>query len=285
MDDDDDRVAIRPRNVRFDWTGVPLHWVPGDPFASHVINVVHLLLPEGERWVAKVFSRALPLISDDRLREDVHGFIGQEAIHADAHSLALSHLIGKGLDARSFISQMEWLFRRLMPDENASARESRHWLIEGVAVIAAIEHFTAFLGGWILEAKDLDDADADPVMLDLLRWHSAEEVEHRSVAFDVFLHLDGRYLRRVRGMLITAPLFLWLWVRGVRFLLWADPTHPRKARWRDLLRTRRAGLTPGYIDFVRVTGRYLRPRFHPSRYGSTDQAVAYLATSPVARSL
>ena len=37
------------RMVRFDWSDTTLHWVPDDPFSTHMINVLHLLLPEGER--------------------------------------------------------------------------------------------------------------------------------------------------------------------------------------------------------------------------------------------
>ena len=33
------------RKVRFDWSNTPLHWVPGDPFATHMLNVFHLMLP------------------------------------------------------------------------------------------------------------------------------------------------------------------------------------------------------------------------------------------------
>ncbi|MDQ1042286.1 putative metal-dependent hydrolase [Streptomyces sp. V4I2] len=44
--------------------------------------MLHLMLPELERWFVRTFEQALPLITDDRLREDVRGFIGQEAKHA-----------------------------------------------------------------------------------------------------------------------------------------------------------------------------------------------------------
>ena len=30
------------RMVRFDWSETPLHWVPDDPFSTHMINVLHL---------------------------------------------------------------------------------------------------------------------------------------------------------------------------------------------------------------------------------------------------
>ncbi|WP_261994278.1 metal-dependent hydrolase, partial [Streptomyces sp. t39] len=62
------------------------------------------------------------------------------------------------------------------------------------------------LGDWVLNADGLDRAGADPVMLDLLRWHGAEEVEHRSVAYDLLRHLDPGYRRRVRTLFVAGPL-------------------------------------------------------------------------------
>jgi predicted metal-dependent hydrolase len=84
MREEPENLVLRPRDVRFDWSALPAHWIPGEPFATHVFNVMHLLLPEGERWFAEVFKEALPLITDDQVREQVVGFIGQEAMHTRA---------------------------------------------------------------------------------------------------------------------------------------------------------------------------------------------------------
>ena len=59
-----------------------LHYVPGEPMATHVINFMHLVLPEGERAMSATLAEALPLIEDERLHEEVVGFVGQEATHA-----------------------------------------------------------------------------------------------------------------------------------------------------------------------------------------------------------
>lgn len=112
-----DSLVLEPRDVRFDWDRLPLHWIPDEPMATHVINVLHLLLPEGERWFVKVFKEALPLIRGDQLREEVLGFIGQEAIHAEAHQEVLDHLLGQGLDPRPYVRQVAWLFRRVLGDK------------------------------------------------------------------------------------------------------------------------------------------------------------------------
>ena len=279
-----DKVALHAREVRFDWTGLPLRWVPGEAFASHMLNVLHILLPEGERWFVKVFAEALPLIEDDQLREDVLGFIGQEGMHAGAHQAVQDYFAEQGLDTSEYVADLEHLFRRLLGSRNLTGKKREEWLIERIAVVAAVEHVTAFLGDWILNSPGLDVAGADERMLDLLRWHGAEEVEHRSVAYDVYMHVDGRYLRRARTYVVGATALCYLWARGVNYLLANDPTldKPGKARWRNLVGSARKGLTPSYRDIAGCAWRYLQPGYHPSQEGSTGQAVAYLAQSPAA---
>lgn len=285
---DDDRIALQPRDVRFDFSTLRTDWIPGEPFASHFVDVLHLLLPEGERWFVEVFSQALPLVRDEALAEDVRGFIGQEAVHAASHQGALDHLLDAGVDVSRFVEQIEWIFNELLGERGLTGDEAREWLVERVGLIAAIEHFTAVLGDWILHSPELDAAGADAQMLDMLRWHGAEEVEHRSVAHDLYTHLDGRYLRRIRAMLISGPTLAKLWADGTAQLCARDPqlrgtTPRRRAGLRDYLRAARRGLVPGPGMFAKAILTYLNPRFHPARQGDTDAAVAYLAVSPAAR--
>ncbi|MFD6533965.1 metal-dependent hydrolase [Streptomyces sp. NPDC060184] len=280
-----ERTPLKPRNVSFDWERTPLHWVPGDPFAAHTINVLHLLLPAGERWFIHVYRQVLPYIRDERLRADVIGFIGQEAVHSQAHDDVLPHLKRLGLDPTPYTAQVDWFFEKLLGDRTLPPGRAREWwLKERVATIAAIEHYTAFLGDWILNADALDRRGADPTMLDLLRWHGAEEVEHRSVAFEVFLHVDGGYRRRVRTWATAFSALVFLWQRGVRFFVENDPDLPGgRASFREFHACGKEGTLPPAADILRSVPDYLSRRYHPSRTGSTAQAVDYLARSPAAR--
>ncbi|WP_197523093.1 metal-dependent hydrolase [Actinokineospora pegani] len=275
-------LVLAPRDVAFDWSAVPAHWVPGEPLVTHVMNTLHLVLPEGERWFVEVFGQALPHIRDERLRQDVIGFIGQEAVHAEAHQGAADHLAAQGMNPQPFIDQVSWLFRTLLGHRDLPAAVRHQWLLERLALIAAIEHFTAVLGRWVLEAP-LESAGADPTMVDLLRWHGAEEVEHRSVAYDLYMHLDGRWSRRVRAMVVAGPVLGWLFARSARWLMANDPQRPGGPRLRDARRAARRGLLPSLPALLRATWRYLPPSYHPSADGGTEAAVAYLATSPAAR--
>ncbi|MFG2402813.1 metal-dependent hydrolase [Streptomyces brevispora] len=278
------RIALKARRVSFTWDRTPLHWVPGDPFTTHTINVLHLLLPAGERWFVHVYRQVLPYIHDKQLREDVIGFIGQEATHSQAHDDVLPHLKELGLDPTPYTAQVDWLFEKLLGDRTLPPGRARTWwLMERVATIAAIEHYTAFLGDWILNAGELDRRGADPTMLDLLRWHGAEEVEHRSVAFDVFMHVDGGYRRRVRTWATAFSALAFLWQRGARFFMENDPSLlDGKASFGQFYRSGRRGTLPSTPSMLRSIPRYLSRAYHPSQEGSTAQAVDYLDRSPAA---
>ncbi|MEU6483812.1 metal-dependent hydrolase [Streptomyces sp. NPDC046887] len=284
---DGDRVELKARKVSFDWADTPLHWVPGDPFTTHTINVLHLLLPAGERWFVHVYRQVLPYIRDERLHADVIGFIGQEAMHAQAHDDVLPQLRRLGLDPTPYTAEVDWLFEKLLGDRTLPPGKARRWwLMERVALIAAIEHYTAFLGDWVLNAEALDRRGADPMMLDLLRWHGAEEVEHRSVAFDLFMHVDGGYRRRARTWATAFAALVFLWQRGTRFFMANDPEltagSSRRATVGDFVRRGRQGVLPSTPAMLRSIPTYLSRSYHPSQEGSTAQAVAYLASSPAA---
>ncbi|NUP00087.1 MAG: metal-dependent hydrolase [Nonomuraea sp.] len=273
---------IKPRRVRFSWEKTPLHWVPGDPTTTHAINALHLLLPAGERWFVHVFKQALPLVTDEELKERVKGFMGQEGTHAAAHQRVLDHMREQGLDPTPYVRTVDWLFERLLGDGTAPPGAEASWLRERLAMVAAIEHFTAVLGQWILDARPLDEAGADPVMLDLLRWHGAEEVEHRDVAFDLFTHLDGGYARRVRTMALAGPLLVWLLHRGARFLMANDPIVGGRLipKWTHFLYRSSQGRVPTLRGLALAAPRYLRPGFHPSQEGDLRRALDYIALSP-----
>ena len=95
VEDQAERLVLEARDVGFDWATLPFHYVPNEPMATHVLNVLHLLLPAGEEFFVEVFKKTLPLIKDDQLRLDVQGFIGQEAMHSQAHAEVLDHFAAR----------------------------------------------------------------------------------------------------------------------------------------------------------------------------------------------
>lgn len=281
-------VALHARNVRFDWAGTPLRWMPAEPIASHLIHALNLLLPEGERMFCATYTEALPYVRDEKLREAMLGFIGQESMHAETHDKVLHEVLAvHGIDPQPYLRQAEYLFRRTLGPREIGGVAERQVMIERLAFIACLEHFFAYLGDWILNA-DLERFGADPRMADLFRWHGAEEVEHRHVAHDVAVYFGAGYLRRAGLMLLVFPIFLTLVVRGAKFMVHQDHELPDLGYPRLLARVLGAmwrGALPGVPSLLWSAVSTFKPGYDPETVGSTAQAVAYLAKSPAAQAI
>ncbi|WP_227983532.1 metal-dependent hydrolase [Nocardia spumae] len=281
---EDQAHAIKARDVRFDFESVPMHYIPGEVMATHIINVMHLVLPEGERAMAAALAEALPYIDDERLREEVQGFIGQENQHANSHAQARRHLETLGLDVAPMVETVGWLVDRVLGDHGLSGRAKREWLAERLGLFAGMEHYTAVIGEWLLTNNVLEAKDMHPAMLDLIRWHGAEEVEHRSVVYDAYMHVDGGYLRKARTAVVASSSLLVLFVIAGGYLFEKDPEPAKGKFWPwQLLSASARGVVPRMSTFFTEIPRYLRPGFHPSQLGSMDNALRYLAQSPAAR--
>jgi predicted metal-dependent hydrolase len=280
---EDEAIAITPRDVQFSWEDLPLHYVRGEPLATQIMNVMHLTLPYGEAAMVQALSDALPLVKDERLHDDMVGFIGQEEIHSSAHEELHDYLNGHGLDVDPIVSKLEWLTGRVFNRPGLRGRARHAWLCERLALSAALEHYTAIIGEWVLHAHALDDL-MHPGMLDLVRWHGAEEVEHRNVAFDAYMYVDGGYFRRARTGVIASVLLLFTFVWATVHLYRRDPTRRQQRFWLfQLIGAIRRGLIPSGVHFITEIPRYLRRNFHPSQMGSLDVALRYLAQSPAAQ--
>lgn len=285
-DTDPGKVELHARNVQFDLSQAPLHWIPGNPVASNFITVLNLLLPEGERWFVQTFNEALPMIKDDELAADMRGFIGQEAMHAEAHDRAVEEWLHRhGIDTTAYQKQMEWIFRRVLgPREDGTPEQRQKHLVERLWLIAAVEHYTAILGDFALNCTWAENG-ADPNMTDLFTWHGAEEVEHRAVAHDAAAYFTDSMLQRGRAMAIALPFLALLLVRGFRFIMNSDESvHVGMiGKFAAYFRGSHIGVLPKIRRLLGATFSYFKPSFHPHDIGDTAQAVAYLASSPGAR--
>ncbi len=281
-----------PRKVAFDWSQTPLEWIPGQPFASHFINEINLLLPAGEFWFCRLYNKALPLVTDEKLRDDVQMFVRQEAMHARAHGSALvDYLHAHGIETESNTRREDWLFETLLSDELFGRKPpkflERRWLVFRLGIIAAIEHMTCVLGNYALDNKEWEKGD--PVLLDLLRWHGAEEVEHRSVAFDLYKHLGGGYPSRYYLATIVMPMIFGLWVEGAAHIMRQDPRFQDKKPsvfrpwvWLEWQRVAKTGQLPSLFWLLKNQLPFFSPWYNPVNEGSTEQALAYLNSSPAA---
>ena len=257
----DQNPPIVIRKMGFSFADLPRHWFGNDPVQTHVVNGLHFVFPAGERF----FIRSLKPFRDempDELRERIRGFSGQEAHHQLEHRHAFEAIEDQGYDVQSFLS---W-YKRLAYD----LIEPRVDPVSRLATTAALEHYTAILGEFVLSSDLLDDCH--PLMRDLLLWHACEEIEHKSVTFDVLERVDPRYRRRVTGFLIGSALLFFFWGAGIRHMLQQEP--PKKRRHSSLralssLSSTITHLVPRALD-------YLRPSFHPDDHDNYHLAREYL---------
>ena len=289
---------IQGRKVKFNFERIPKHWISNDPISTHTLNAAHIILPAGEFWFCRVFNKALPYISDEKLKLDVKGFIHQEAIHGRTHEKARKYFEKHQLDVQNFTTRMNYLFEILLGEKPIGFSVLNHlvddkkWLVIRLGLIAAIEHYTGVVGQWSLDNKSLDDAHS--IMTDLFRWHLAEEVEHRNVAFDLFKHMfESDFSFQVSKnllMLFIFPALAGVWLSATRALLRQDVDSGKlgKIGALHLLITiekiaRKTDHLPKISHLAAATFRWFSPKFHPEDEGDTQQALEYLARSPAAK--
>lgn len=282
-----EEVALRPRNVQFDWGAAPLHWIPGDPYASHAATALNLFLPVAERWFAKLLSDSLEYVRDEHLREEIIGFIGQEAVHAKTHDTVLvEYLLRHGIDPGPFLRQLEWVVGQYEKRvDRATPKDRRKALASGTHALSAAEHFTGVLGHWALNNR-WDELDVDPTLADLYRWHGAEEVEHRHVSYNVAKYFGMDYFAQAAAGVLVSVVFFTMAMRSMKFLVHQDPALPNHGYLRllwQLHKSGKTGATPTGRFYLRSGLALLRRDYNPADEGNTAQAVAYLAASPAAR--
>ena len=150
----------------------------------------------------------------------MRGFIGQEATHADVHDHVLHDLmVARVIDPKPLLDQVDFIFSRtLAPSTSPDPKRRLSHLCDRLWLIAAIEHYTAVLGDFVLNCR-WEDYGADPTIADLFRWHGSEEVEHRNVAHDVAAYFHDSYLDRIRSMLMAVTMVFVFFQRGTWYLM------------------------------------------------------------------
>ena len=143
-----------------------------------------------------------------------------------------------------------------------------------LSVTAALEHFTAVMSEETLRFDRL--IDAHPVMRSLLMWHSAEEIEHKSVAFDVYEAVGGGYVVRMLGLFMAAVLLMYFWSVGARHLRNQEVGLSRSGRRQSRRKAREMELDGPWLR--RGVRSYVSPGFHPDQEDNYDLARDYFAS-------
>jgi len=247
-----DNVAIKPQRMGFEFDEkVPRYWLDNNYLISHTMNALSVLFPEGEQFFVDSVRAFRDQINDPKLKAEVRGFIGQEAMHSLEHITMNQHVRDQGMP----VEEMEKDLKVIL--DLARKLPKRHQL----AVTCALEHITAMMADMLLERDDVRE-DMHESMRPLWVWHAIEETEHKAVAYDVFQQVGGTYAERAFYQLFaTAALgVVATWFTGR--MVMKDRKHfsvkdAAKGMWRMW------GKDGAFSSLIPAWAEYFKPDFHP----------------------
>ncbi|HCS28111.1 MAG TPA: metal-dependent hydrolase [Spongiibacteraceae bacterium] len=212
-------ITVRRMNFEIN-ADMDKYWFNGNPLISAFFYALSATFPDGERFFIDTVRYYQKDVEDPVLKQQIRAFIGQEAHHGKAHEDFNEALEAKGFPMAVIAAKAKGLLdlakERLSPQRQ-------------LAITVALEHVTATLAEHALRHPDLLE-QMDPTFRDMIVWHAVEEIEHKSVAFDVFRERVGNeYLRR-RVMFMTLIMFFGRVMYFQKLILRADN---RKATWRE----------------------------------------------------
>lgn len=183
-------TEIHVRNLRFAFDeAVSLDIADEDlPVALSTFGI-SLTLPYLEPYLIRTMKVAIPRLTQPGLAEDARAFSQQEGHHYRNHvryNERIREAFGEAAPALSAIEQ------RLEADYQRFTREESLDFNVGYA-----EGFEAMTCALALASAEYPESMATAGG-ELFAWHLAEEIEHRSVAFEVFEDLVGSYWARLR---------------------------------------------------------------------------------------
>ncbi len=240
---------ITVRKVKFEFPDELDDVLPGDDLVRETYLVAFsLTMPYLEPYLIRTYRAVVDDITDPELASDVREFIGQEAQHFQNHR-RINEIIKAPARARH---RREAAGGRGSPRRRLSPLQRRE--------IASVQPDVCRR----FRSDDLCDGDDDVrrglvgcragsdrfgAWQQLWAWHAAEEIEHRTVAFGVYEHLEGNWAYRVAGSLRAQAHFQRA-VDDMQRILLASQGAPAKHHVPPWLRNGRsrylATFKPGY---------------------------------------
>ena len=257
-------LTITPRDRRFGrGTAQARWWLNGNPVATAFYNALSATFPKGEAYFVESV-RAFRDSAPPKLAAEIRAFTTQEVMHSREHVAFNKRALDAGYDLTDLEAQVD---RRL-----AIVRDRAP--VVNLAATMCLEHFTAILAHELLGTpRHLAKADAESAAL--WRWHAIEEIEHKGVAYDTWLHATKHWPRgkrwkvKAKVMLFVTRNFIVDRSAGTLELLRQDGLTGPKA-WARMIWF--AWVYPGMLR--KIFGAWLAfflPGFHP--WNEDDRAL------------
>ncbi len=249
-------LTITPRDRRFGRDATQRRWwMGGDPVATAFYNALSVTFPRGEAMFIDAVKAHRDGVSP-KLAQEIRAFTMQEVMHSREHVAFNRKVEEAGYDLTELNSDVDHILDLIA---------KRPPMVNLLATIA-LEHYTAILAADFLRNPELLKG-ADQEWGDLWRWHAIEEIEHKGVAYDTFLHATQGWSRWRRWkaktimMLLVTSRFWPKRVKGMKALLRQDGLSGWKVTariWWYLLGK------PGVLrKLIPAWLAYFKPGFHP----------------------
>ena len=263
-------LTITPRDRRFGrgmrqdrW------WMRGDPIATAFYNALSVTFPRGEAFFVesvRAFRDGVP----PKLEREINAFIKQEVMHSREHVSFNKRVAEAGYE----IGHLEDVVV-----ESLELTKDRPQILN-LAVTMALEHYTAIMAQRML--GDIDYwKDADPALVAMWKWHAIEEIEHKGVAYDTWLHATQgwshwkRWKVKAIMMLLVSREFWKKRFQGMLYLLKQDGIEGAGA-WARILWFWFG--RPGVVrKLIPAWSAFFLPGFHP--WNHDDRQLIALADS------
>jgi predicted metal-dependent hydrolase len=253
---------VPTRRISFEESlqAVPKHFADdGDPILSHIAANLSAVFPDGEDFFVRSVRVYRDQIEDPALKQQVKGFIGQEAMHGREHRVFNDRLDELGYPTKRIERFTKWglALRTKYAPKKAN-----------LAATAALEHFTATLAELLLTSEETRNMFGHDEVRNLFVWHALEESEHKAVAFDVYRAVGGSERLRIWTMRAIMIGFIAGMTLQTTISVLADGDAWRRGRiFKSLWNLRNAPFLR--IELWRQLRQYNEPGFHPDDRDTT----------------
>lgn len=265
-------ATITVRRPAFEWpSDLPVLPLPHDPSRSCELVALSFTLPYLEPYLIRTMRIASKEDVDADLLAEMKAFSGQEAQHyknhASVNNVVRSQLSSTGAkEMRTLEDALEADYRRFSSEKS---------LAFNLAYAEGFEAMTFALARSVLRQADVEGVE--PAWANLIAWHLAEEIEHRTVTFDAYEAIVGRYPQRI-AVGSYAQLHFLRHLLGMAKVLQND-TVSADVRMRQVItqavkRNWRNGTIPGTL-------RTLSPSYNPRNVVIPDEVIMIAATQGV----
>ncbi|MEE3328704.1 MAG: metal-dependent hydrolase [Myxococcota bacterium] len=212
--------TITVRRMPFDFSdGIDSILIPGEPELSYRLIAGSLLLPYLEPYLIRSMRAARDRVTDAEVLKGLEAFCAQEGQHYRMHAKFNEACRLEGFPG---LADLE---KELKDDyQRFSSQKSLRF---NLAYAEGFEAFTMNLVHFVLQNPGFNHPES--TIAQLWEWHFIEELEHRTVTFDVYEHVVGGYFYRL-FVGIYAQWHFTRWLRKVnRYMLKASPP-PKRTR-------------------------------------------------------